>query len=206
METPPNARIRWAPKLRTEKLIGLYESNASGTLDPDLVDDVGWHLWERISDVVLVSTGKVRCPACSDVFQVRYRNSEDTSPRSCPGCGWTTTLHEWAESWRHRDLNGYSPAFDTFLRDWPAARSVRDRMILIDGVVHALHVATGNQEFGNFSARNFIEGSRPKIVALLDELASGPGSAVHQRARQRWQAARDAYQHERSRGRTNPAS
>jgi hypothetical protein len=66
-------------------------------------------------------------------------------------------------------------------------------MLLIDAVVHALHVASRDDLPGNFAARNFLEGSRPKIVALLDELACGPGSNVAERARARWQAARDHY-------------
>ena len=38
--------------LPSGKLIRLYEANAAGLLDDDLVDDVGWRLWERLSDVV----------------------------------------------------------------------------------------------------------------------------------------------------------
>jgi hypothetical protein len=35
-------------------------------------------------------------------------------------------------------------------------------MVLIDETVHALHVTTPKGEPGNFAARNFLEGSRPK--------------------------------------------
>jgi hypothetical protein len=46
---------------------------------------------------------------------------------------------------------------------------------------------------GNVAARNFLEGSRPKIVALLEELADGPGSHVARGARKRWDAVRDSF-------------
>jgi hypothetical protein len=42
-------RIRWAPKLRTDRLVRLYESDAKGMLDAELVDEVGWRLWERLA-------------------------------------------------------------------------------------------------------------------------------------------------------------
>jgi hypothetical protein len=66
-------------------------------------------------------------------------------------------------------------------------------MLLIDEVVHALHVASRDDAPGNFAARNFLEGSRPKIVALLEELAYGPGSHIADGARARWQGAQQHY-------------
>jgi hypothetical protein len=89
--------------------------------------------------------------------------------------------------------------FARFVDAWPSARTIRDRMLLIDSVVHALHVASRSDLPGNFAARNFLEGSRPKIVALLDELADGPGSHVARAARDRWHAAREHDRSERHR-------
>jgi ribosomal protein L37AE/L43A len=179
--------------LPSGKLIQLYEANAAGLLDDELLDDVGWRLWERLGDVVRVTNGRVRCPSCGTEFQVRSadRSSDDVVP--CPGCDWAVTPRAWHKSWEHRDLNGSCPAFQPYVDKWPAARSVRDRMLLIDEVVHALHVASRDDAPGNFAARNFLEGSRPKIVALLEELAYGPGSHIADGARARWQGAQQHY-------------
>lgn len=88
-------RLRWAPKLRTDRLIRLYEANAAGLLDPQLVDDVGWRLWGRLADVVLVSKGRVRCPDCRKEFQVRIAGQSNDIPVDCPGCGWSISAKEW---------------------------------------------------------------------------------------------------------------
>jgi hypothetical protein len=175
------------------KLIRLYEANAAGLLDDELLDDVGWRLWERLSDVVRVTNGRVRCPGCEAEFLVRSpdRGRDDVVP--CPGCDWTITDRAWHKSWEHRDLNGPCPEFQGYVDKWPTARSARDRMLLIDEVVHALHVASRDDAPGNFAARNFLEGSRPKVVALLEELANGPGSQVAEGARARWQEAQRHY-------------
>ncbi len=179
------------------KLIRLYEADAAGLVDDELLDDVGWRLWERLADVVRVTAGRVRCPVCGEEFQVRSPGRSADERVRCPGCDWSVTPREWHRSWEHRGLNGPCPDFKRFVDAWPAAGSARKRMLLIDGVVHALHVSAREGSHGNFAARNFLEGSRPKIVALLEELASGPGSHVAEGARQRWNAARDAYRSSR---------
>jgi hypothetical protein len=185
-------RIRWAPSLPAQRLVRLYEANALGIADDELVDDVGWRLWERLSDVLRVSAGRVRCPGCGTEFQVRGAGGDDI-PVDCPGGDWSVTPRVWHKSWEHRDLNGHCPEFVRFVDGWPGARALRDRMLLIDAVVHALHVSSRDDAPGNFAARNFLEGSRPKIVALLDELALGPGSHVAAGARARYAAARESY-------------
>jgi ribosomal protein L37AE/L43A len=192
-----DTRIRWAPMLPAAKLVRLYEANAAGLLDDEVLDDVGWRLWARLSDVIRVTSGRVRCPSCGAEFQVRAPHRSAEEAVRCPGCDWTVTPQAWHKSWEHRDLNGPCPEFQRYVDGWPAARSSRDRMLLVDMVVHALHVASRADVPGNFGARNFLEGSRPKIVALLDELAYGPGSHVAEGARARWQAARDQYRSSR---------
>ena len=186
-------KIRWAPPLPASRLVRLYEANASGLLDDEVVDDVGWRIWERLSDVIRVTEGRVRCPECTTEFEVRAPGRAPDDLAKCPSCVWSITPTEWHKSWEHRDLNGHCPEFQRFVDLWPTTRPLRERMVLIDAVVHALHVASRDDIPGNFAARNFLEGSRPKIVALLDELAYGPGSNVAEGARQRWNAARSRY-------------
>ena len=192
-------RIRWAPMLSSSKLIRLYEANAAGTLADELVDDVGWRLWERLADVVRVTNGRVRCPVCGTEFQVRTPERQPDDLVQCDGCDWVVTPGQWHKSWENRDLNGWCHEFQRFVDRWPSARSVGDRMVMIDTVVHALHVSSREDSPGNFAARNFLEGSRPKVVALLDELALGPGSRVADGARRRWSEARELYRNQHRR-------
>jgi len=185
--------------LPAHKVVRLYEADAAGLIDDDLVDDVGWRLWERLSDVMRVTSGRVRCPGCGTEYQVRSPGRPIDEVVPCPRCDWGVTPRAWHKSWEHRDLNGHCEEFHTYVARWPRASSARDRMLLIDAVVHALHVTSRDDLPGNFAARNFLEGSRPKIVALLDELAIGPGSHIADGARARWQEARDEYRCSRTR-------
>lgn len=174
--------------LRTDRLVRLYDSDAAGMLDAELVDDVGWRLWDRLSDVARVGRGDVRCPSCGTELHVG-------DGVTCT-CGWTVTGEEFFESKRKRDLHGSCPAYADYVERFPKATTPKERMMLIDGVVHALH-ETAKGEPSNFAARNFIEGSRPTIVTLLERLATGPGSTTAAAARARWQAAVRRYRSER---------
>ncbi len=199
------ARIQWAPKLRPDQLVRLYQSDAAGMLDDELLDDVAWTLYFRVRDVVRVSSSRVVCPQCTTEFAVRWLGEDPRTTSTCPTCGWTTTAENYHRSWEHRDLNGHCDEFQYYLEHFPHARSPQQRMLLIDRLVHALHVAALEGATANFAARNFLAANRPTIVSLLDQLAYGPSSTMDPEARKRWQAARDRYVAERSHREQRPA-
>jgi hypothetical protein len=95
-------RIRWAPKLRADKLVRLYATDAASRRDDELLADVGWSLYSRLCDVRRVVRGEVACPRCQTDFVVRNGNQDLDTMVSCPSCGWETTRqwHKWGEgSW-----------------------------------------------------------------------------------------------------------
>jgi hypothetical protein len=67
------------------------------------------------------------------------------------------------------------PDFLRFLDAWPKARTPRDKLLLIDRLVHALHV-DARKRFFRPAAVNVIEGSMRDVNQLLRELAYGPGT------------------------------
>jgi len=107
---------------------------------------------------------------------VRWRGEAPHTTATCPTCGWTTTADEYHRSWEHRDLNGHCDEFQYYLEHFPPARSSPQRMLLIDRLVHALHVAALEWSTANFAAHNFLEANRPTIVALLERATRHDGS------------------------------
>src|SRR5438445_4158500 len=62
--------VRWAPKLRPEKLRRLYELDAQGLADEELIDEVGYTLYSRCESILTVTEsfrGRVPCPGCGAV-------------------------------------------------------------------------------------------------------------------------------------------
>ncbi|HEV8638005.1 MAG TPA: hypothetical protein VG370_27640 [Chloroflexota bacterium] len=196
-------RIRWAPKLRPDRIRRLYETDAAGRLDEELLLDVGWALLSRCESIVLVNDGKVRCPSCGTVFKVRrtYRERGKGEPPDdpgravpCPrpGCGWETTVGTWHGSWRHRELHaGWGlPSLRAFAERYPLAATARERMLLVDQVLHAFHHDLRNSGPHRAVAHNLIEGNHRQALALLDALTGDTTAPERRRVREAWEADR----------------
>jgi hypothetical protein len=170
MDSMRYEKPRWAAKVRPEWIARLYESEASGRLDDELLDRVGLALLLRVESTLHYGRNQVRCPVCRSVFVVV------DDPVTCPGpdCRWQTTRAIYYSGRRHRDLNvcNAAEAFESFASAYPSARSPADRMRLIDRLIHEFHwdgkFGVPNRSVGN----NLIEGRHEDVVAFLDALSA----------------------------------
>jgi predicted RNA-binding Zn-ribbon protein involved in translation (DUF1610 family) len=180
MQNDDNPRIRWSPKVQQDKIRRLYETDARGLMDEHLVDEVGIALLLRCQSILMVVSGRVACPGCGKTFVCAEHAAPD-SPDGvrCPGCGWETTRRRYHDSWRHRDLWGANDggAFAAFAERYPGAATPRERLLLIDRLLHVFHHnlkvnPTPHRSAGN----NLIEGGHNEVVRFLDSLTYGDGS------------------------------
>jgi ribosomal protein L37AE/L43A len=169
-------RPTYAPKVPVGWIVRLYRSDAMGIRDTELVDKVGWRLHARCRDVLMVTASRVTCPVCQATFAVPWIGQPENRVSTCPGCGWSITAGAYHAGFRHQDLLGHAPAaFTEFAERFPLARGYGERMLLIDRVIHAVHIT------GGLTARNLLEG-RPRVVlATLDALA-GTGDPAREDA------------------------
>ena len=180
-EPPLHERISWASKVPQAKIWQLYQNDARGTVDEDLVEDVGYRLLQRCRSIQIATNRSLECPRCGTVYQLAesepWRFLPGSQPCPTPGCGWETTAEEWHASWRHRDLLGLAAmtAIEAYLRDYPRAGSTQERMLCIDQLIHAFHISLRDGEAGRSFANNLIEGSHQQVVDLLDRLFALPG-------------------------------
>jgi hypothetical protein len=73
MSTKPT-RIRWASRVDPLKIRRLYESDAQGMLDGELLGDVGYGIYVRCQALLEVSAawrGKVKCWHCGKIIPRR---------------------------------------------------------------------------------------------------------------------------------------
>jgi ribosomal protein L37AE/L43A len=160
-------RPTYAPKLSIGWIVRLYQADALGLRDIEAADKVGWRLYARCRDVLMVSASRVACPVCQTEFTVRWIAQPEDLVSTCPQCGWSITAGAYHASFRHQDLLGNNalPAFEQFVAHFPVARSYEARMLLIDRLVHAIHTT------GGLAARNLLEGHPRHVLAALDALA-----------------------------------
>jgi len=168
----------WAPRVKQHLIERLYELDAAGIRDPELLDEVGWGLLERcksfISAVEAVQ-GRVDCPRCSEI--IHHHTGKDEIIH-CNGCGWELPWQAYFKTIQHKQLSGADAVialFQDFIIHFPLAREAPQKMFLIDTLIHGFH---WNLLWGNTRAVgvNLIEGNYHQVVDFLDRLSYGAGS------------------------------
>lgn len=173
--------IRWHPRLNPQRLRRLYAQEARGLARAALIDDVGLALLLRCESILLVSAGRVRCPACGPerTTELSLRppagGTAADAAQHCPraDCTWSVTWQEYHQSWSKRRLFGGKAvaAFRAFAESYPRAREPRRKLLLIDQLLHAFHWDLRTGAPNRLAANNLIEGSHRQVLALLDELS-----------------------------------
>jgi hypothetical protein len=191
---PDTNLFHWAGKVSRRDIERLYESDARGLLDENLLDQVMYTVHTRVLDMFEVREaqqfGRVKCRRCGvpipQPFQMGGKNKE--KPLICAQCGWQVTCGEYYESYTGKDLLPGSRVelFQEFLERFPSARTPQNKMLLLDWLIHAFHVHSGVA--GRLVAMNVIQGSRDHLVALLNSLAASEAGASTKEA---WQAEDD---------------
>jgi hypothetical protein len=184
-------KIRWSKRVPRHKIRRLYESDARGMLDEELLNDVGYGIYVRCQDMLEVAEagrGRVKCRNCGHII-VRQQGRRvehpghgvtlaggETEVLACDRCSWQITWADYRKSLRGRHMHacGVEPLFESFVRHWPSARSPRAKLLLIDNLIHEFHVF--EQELGAPVGRNVIEGTGKEVAEFIDSLAYGTGS------------------------------
>jgi hypothetical protein len=168
-----------------QKIRRLYESDAHGMIDAELIDDVGLTLLLRCRSMQIVSDvmlrGLVPCPVCGAVQRREPRVRDDPAELLTCACGWRLPWGVYHRTFQHQELIGSdaNPFIGEYLQAWPAARSPREKLLLIDRLIHCWHWEEQHRVrgVGRPTGVNFIEGSRASVLALLDGLTRGEQSA-----------------------------
>jgi len=185
------AELQWAPRVRQRDIQRLYETDAKGIYDDELIDEVGWALYARCQSFVVAveaSQGRARCPRCGQM--IAHQHDKELLLR-CPGCGWQTTWGAYFKTFQHKQLSGAEPVlalFRHYMERFPTATRPQDKMVLIDTLIHGFHQdLRGNPT--RTTAVNLIEGRYVEVVAFLDRLTYGHRSTPGiQEAHGTWRA------------------
>jgi hypothetical protein len=178
--------VRWAPRISRTKIRRLYQTDARGIVDEELIDEVGFALYSRCQSILIVTeaaAGRIACPQCETLIT---RQSEDPAELlRCATCDWEAEWERYHQTWRHQELYGGGvDSFQEFNKQWPGAGIPQQKMLLIDQLIHTWHwQAREDHLLGRPTDVNLIDGSRAQAIALLDEITYGPNSAKAMRER-----------------------
>ena len=184
----------WAHRLRKSQVERLYKSCGQGLLDEELIDDVGFSLYARCESMLQVTEavrGRPRCPNCGATAEV------DRAPdglAKCTECGWSCPWTLYKKTYQRKGLfaGGMESFVRDFVRQFAAARSHGDKLVLIDTLIHRFHWESGSSAGGRPGACNLIEGRMKDIVPFLDRLSYGDDippdvAQTRQEWRRKWQ-------------------
>ena len=173
----PENEIRWAARVPQEKVRRLYQTDATGVYHEELIHDVGWSLFARCESFLAAEearSGRAKCHRCGRIIVHEGKQEEVLR---CAECGWTVAWRAYFKTMQHRQLSGPDLAelFKGYVTRFPQAASPRERMLLIDRLLHGFHwsARTGPRRP---SAINLIEGRLSEVIGFLDRLTYGDGS------------------------------
>jgi hypothetical protein len=151
----------WAPRLSKLQIQRLYQSVGRDLLDEELVDDVGFSLYSRCISMLQVSEairGNPPCPRCDTTAQLDH---EPVRFVRCANCGWMCPWELYQKTYQHKWLfaGGLEPFVKDYVRRFPATHSHRERMLLIDNLIHRFHWESEGVDDGRPGATSL---SRPK--------------------------------------------
>jgi len=174
----PIATLRWAPRVPLNLIRRLYQSDARGLRDEELLEEVGIALYARCESILRLTDAYIRglviCPACGGKIQIavegRHRNR--TMAVRCNACGWETTWLAFKHAFDDKRLHAGNagPVFREYMGRYPHTKTPAEKMRLIDWLLHEFHKIRGRGESG-LAASNLLEGNWQQVLAFLDELA-----------------------------------
>src|SRR3954447_14811943 len=89
------AEVRWAPRVDPQKIRRLYETDARGIVDDELIEEVGFALYSRCLSIIAATeahSGRVQCPRCSQI--VPHRSDPD-AVLQCANCSWRVRWRDY---------------------------------------------------------------------------------------------------------------
>jgi hypothetical protein len=169
----------WARRVKPHLIRRLYENDAHGLRDPELVDEAGWALLTRCQSFLQADEamrGRARCPACGETVQHTHRSTEVLR---CAACGWECAWKQYAATIQNQQLNGGPEVialFQSFVERFPQAQGYTAKMLLIDGLIHGFHHYLRSGRTRRPVGVNLIDGDLGFVIEFLDRLAYSPGS------------------------------
>jgi hypothetical protein len=172
----------WSPRLPMSKIHRLYNLDAQGIYDEELIDDIGYALMARCESFIhanQATRGEAICPLCQNRVEHHFENNEILT---CGKCGWQATWKDYFGTIQHKQLSGAEPVlvfFAEYIETYPKARTPQEKMFRIDRLLHGFHYASIHHQ--NTPTRpvaiNLIDGRLNEVIEFLERLTFGERSS-----------------------------
>lgn len=165
----------WSGRVPKWKIARLYENDAKGLHDEELIDDVAYTILLRCESMLSVGAahdGRATCPVCKRIVE---RSGDRKAVMGCEGCGWTGQWEAYLRSYKGKHLTpgGLEPFCQQYIDRFPTAKTPQEKMLLIDWIIHRFHYEGQAGLLGRPGAVNLIGGTANDVNAFLEALTIG---------------------------------
>lgn len=165
---------QWAGRVPKWKIARIYEDDAIGIHDEDLLSEVAYTLWIRCKSMLMVEearNGRATCPVCETVIE---HSAGKRTVLDCQNCDWTGSWEGYRASFKglHIIAPGLQPFCREFVMHLPLAQTPKEKMYWIDWLIHRCHWE-GTALPGQPGATSLIQGRAQDVNAFLDHLSAG---------------------------------
>ena len=176
---------KWAKRVQRYKIAQLYEQDAAGIVDEELIDEVGFAILTRCISILTASAahrGRVPCPFCGKIIDHKWDEFVH-----CEDCDWGLPWKEYHKTYKRKQLSagGMQPFLEAYVDEFPKAATPQQKMRLIDILISRYH---GEYEGGGHrpGGLNLIGGKNREVRAFLNELARGITRPGREQTHREW--------------------
>jgi RNase P subunit RPR2 len=188
------SKFHWAERVSRRDIQRLYQSDAQGRLDEELLEQVHFAIYARVCDMLEVrqaqTFGRVTCRQCGQLVPQPFRMGSRGKDKllSCETCGWQVTCGEYYESYNGRSLlpGSVTDLFESYMERFEQAQTPPQKMLLIDWLIHQFHVMQGIPRMS--VAKNVIQGTDEQVRELIETLAGSEASTPGLSSLDAWRA------------------
>jgi len=165
---------RWAGRVAKWKIARIYEDDANGIHDEELLNDVAYRLLARCKSMVMAEEarkGYATCPVCETIVE---HTAQKGASLECKNCSWAGSWDDYRRSLdgRHLIAPGLQPFCREYIQRLPMAQTARAKMYWIDWLIHRCHWE-GTALPGQPGATSLIQGRAQDVNAFLTALTAG---------------------------------
>jgi len=173
MSDPKPDAPRWADRVPKWKIARIYEDDARGIHDKELVDDVAFTLLVRCESMLQAEEarrGRARCPVCEATVE---HTAQKGCSLTCENCGWTGLWDAYRKSFdgQHLIAPGLQPFCREYIHHLSSSQTPKAKMYWIDWLIHRCHWE-GTALPGQPGATSLIEGRAQDVNAFLSALTA----------------------------------
>ena len=165
---------QWASRVSKEIIARIYEDDARGLHDEELLNNAAFTLLLRCESMLIAEkarSGYATCPVCGQIIE---HDAQKDTILECTHCSWSGTWEEYRKSMdgHHLIAPGILPFCEEYIKHIKMNLTAKESMYWIDWLIHRVHWE-GTALPGQPGAVCLIQGRAIDINEFLDRLSAG---------------------------------